>query len=202
MPETIPTPAGPLTVRTLADVLDAGIIDPHYRFNWEAAFVGAVWRESKGSGSAVIIHPTVCVDFMNDERTKPVPAHMTAEEWQRYKVDGQRKENDRRDVATLDVCARVLMGYVEGRYNYARKVAKGFDLNDDTLSLVETLIADGSAPSYTEMRGFLIGELDAHPVIAATAAFAAMRYCGRKRVASVYEAWTNTPPADEGRCWL
>lgn len=168
MPHTIPTPEGNRTVASLADVIDAGIIDPHYRFNWEARFMAEVWNASKGSGSALIVHPTVCPrDYVGaDPSTKAVPSHMTAEEWQRWRVQSQRQENERRDRATLEVCLLVLMGYIEGRDDYARRLGERMGGH-----FAGHELAYGSVPTYTQMRNFLIGELDARPVVAATAAF-------------------------------
>lgn len=194
MPHAIETTNEVTNADSFAAVLTAGVIDPDLRFNWEAAYVGATWRESRDSGGALIIHPTVCAPDYRGGAIVPVPPHMTAEGWHAFRLDGQRKENARRDRATLEVCALVLMGYVEGRDNYARKL--GAALGD---FLVSNLVADHSAPGFHEMKLFLMGELDAHPVTAAAAAFAAMRYCQPEKIAVVYGAWHGLPAGRRDR---
>lgn len=134
-------------------------------FDWLAAETGASWRQSRASGVAVVIHPTVCRESWR-ESIRPVPSHYTAEGWYQYRLDSQRRENDRRDFATLEVCLVVLMGYIEGRDLYARRFATALGSRFAAMEL-----AYDSVPSYTEMRNFLEGELDARPVIAAAAAF-------------------------------
>lgn len=134
-------------------------------FDWSAAYVGAVWRQSKNSGGALIIHPTMTRDSWSD-RIRPVPDHMTAIQWYNERLDGCRRENARRDRATLEVCSLVIMGFIEGRDMYARKLANAIGSHASA-----HMLAYDSVPSYTEMRNFLIGELDAHPVIAAAVAF-------------------------------
>ncbi len=143
------------------------------------------WRLSRDSGVALIVHPTVCTSDFVGAGWRRVPPHTTAIEWQRFKVEGQRSENARRDRATLEVCELVLMGYVEGRRYYAEKIAAGFG---DFLT--RTLIAEHSGGTYEEMRNFLMGELDAHPVIAATAARRAADWCNpRRNLKQTYAAW-------------
>lgn len=82
-------------------------------------------------------------------------------------LDLQRRENESRDLATPRVLSAALMAFTESRYIYARTVARGLGLS----YMVENLVADESHPSYTEMRGFLVGELDARYVDACAAAF-------------------------------
>lgn len=154
-------------------------------FVWEAALLAAVWNVSRSSEVALIVHPTVFVCDWRDGELKEVAAHHTAVEWQRFRIHTQREENKRRNRATLEVCALALMGYVEGRATYARKL--GAVMGD---FLTQTLVADHSAPSETEMAGFLMGELDAHPAIAQRAAAKAWKWANpRAHLREVYEAW-------------
>lgn len=136
---------------------------------------------------ALIVHPT---DFMDDELVRPVPTHMTAVEWQRFRVEGQRKENERRDFATFRVCQAVLMAYTESVNAYAYRIAKGMGCD----SLTASLMAASAAPSETTMSMFLIGELDAHPAVARAAAKIAAKWSDPRRFhKEVYEAWEGKP---------
>lgn len=144
-----------------------------------------LWWQSKSDGVALIVHPSLASSgWSNDDR--PVPEWYTAEEWQRMKVQGQREENARRDFATLRVCGVVLMGMIEGRDWLARDIGKALG---DRRGLVTRLLADDSVPSYTQMRNFLIGEMDAHPVIAMAAAFGQRAMHNRIRASEIQAAW-------------
>lgn len=128
-------------------------------------YLTRVWYASKSSGVALIVHPTLVLESFRDE-VRPLPGHLDAVEWQRERVGFQRRENDRRDFATVEVCLVVLMGYIEGRDQYARRLGEALGSHISAREL-----STDSVPSYTHMRNFLIGELDAHPVTAAIAAF-------------------------------
>lgn len=171
-----------------------GFIKPDVVLDWVAIETALRWRFSKSSGTAVIIHPSVAAPDYCGGAIMPVPSHMTAEEWYRFRLDTQIAENGRRDRATPEVCGLVLMAYIEGRDLYARKLGKAMGSD-----MAATELARSSLPSYTEMRNFLIGELDACPITAAAAAFRQREFhnkLNRRELA----AYFGDPPPELG--WL
>ncbi len=173
--------------RTLDPVLDA----PRRAASPRTAYVAVVllaWTLSKDSGVALIV------------AADPRSSGQTSVEWQRFKVQLQRDENARRDRMTPEVCGLVLMAFVESRYLFARDMMRATRAD----YLTENLFADGSHPSYTEMRGFLVGECDAEYFAACRAAFAQVAMNNRlmsQSWRSVMTAWQGSRDTGEGG-WL
>ena len=116
-------------------------------------------------------------------------------------VKSQSDENDRRDRATPDLCAAVLMAIEETRYKTAEAIAAA--LGGDRLAA--HLLAELTPhPSYTEMRNFLIGELDAHPVVACRAAMARAAMHAREDsfIRDVRDLWHGPYALRGERGWL
>lgn len=162
-----------------------------------ATGLGVQWRASKESGLAVDLAPTT------SEHDEDGGAWLAARRRHEFRVQLQRHENERRDFASLAVCHVALMAYEESRHIYARRLARGVGASH----LAESLIADESQPSYTELRNFLVGELDARYVTACQAAFARVAMNNRLMRSSwrgVNEAWhgTNYGSCGAERGWL
>lgn len=82
-----------------------------------------------------------------------------------YELDSLKREGHRRALATEFVCHLACMAYEEGAAGAtARLTPSGLDWR------TRAAIDANNAPTYTELRGFLIGELDADPRLAARVA--------------------------------
>jgi hypothetical protein len=185
-------PTDDLRVYTLAIALgENGIVIGSRRSATFLASSACAWIMSKASGVALIV----------SGGWSGAAAYREPVERQRFETRLQREENARRDRMTPEVCALVLMAFTESRWIFARDLMRGAGAT----YLTENLFADGSHPSYTEMRNWLIVECDAPYTLACRAAFARVESnirLMRQSWRAVTEAWQG-PHAEPGeRGWL